>query len=812
MSSAPANWKRVYRRMLSMDRAEIVDRVRQQATARLDLARYKLGADFAPRMRTVSGQRPHFFFSPDAVPGLCSKLREIFPATAEQIIERAERICEHRFDLLGYEAVDYGAEIDWHCDRVHGKRAPRKPWFRMKYLDFAEVGDSKVTWELNRHQHLVTLAKAYRLSGNQKFAAELFRQWEHWHAENPYPIGINWASSLEVAFRSLSWLWVYFLMADSAAMPATFRAAWLRAIAISGRHIDCYLSTYFSPNTHLLGEAVALFFIGTLCPEIPSARRWQQRGWQIVQQEVDRQVQSDGLHFEQSIYYHVYALDFFMHAAVLASLNQISTPVQSDRALDRTMERMLEALSVLARGGTVPQLGDEDGGRLFDPSRNRTAHLLDPLATGAVLFGRGDFKMLAGSAREETLWLLGEAGIEEFDRLVVVAPARNSVALRGGGLYVMTGTDPERQLVIDAGPQGAQTAGHGHADALSLTASSSGCDLLVDSGTFEYVGADRERDRFRGTRAHNTLLVAGQDQAEPRGPFGWGRLPNVKAEGWIVGKTFDLFVGSHDGYSRLPNAVVHRRFVFSLKSGFWLVRDLALGFGEYQLDLFWHLGPGLSAASGDDNVFLRDGCGLRFVTVEGNGWTQSVEEHLNSPVYGKKENHSVLHFATKAPLPTEFVTLMRLDAGASRSEHRLTKIAGSSSSSLSVGYRCKTAESEHCVIFGQGKPWRLEQWNSDAEFLYWERAGNAAAQTLVCCNATYVEWSERTIVTAKRAVLRCETTGDADQFEVVSSDPESVIVNREGWKMLLTNSNLQNSNLQNPNLQPVGNITSKEKS
>ena len=62
-----------------------------------------------------------------------------------------------------------GLEIDWHCDRVHGKRAPRKPWFRMKYLDFAEVGDSKVTWELNRHQHLVTLAKAYRLTGDQKF-------------------------------------------------------------------------------------------------------------------------------------------------------------------------------------------------------------------------------------------------------------------------------------------------------------------------------------------------------------------------------------------------------------------------------------------------------------------------------------------------------------------------------------------------------------------------------------------------------------------------------------------------------------------
>jgi Heparinase II/III-like protein/Heparinase II/III N-terminus len=789
MSSGTAAWKRVYRRVLAMDRAEIADRIRQHAAARLDLVRYKAGAHFVPRMHAaVSGLQPRFFFAPDAVSGLCSKLRHVFPETAEQIIERAARICGHRFDLLGYDAVDYGSEIDWHCDGVHGKRAPRKPWFLMKYLDFAEVGDSKVTWELNRHQHLVTLAKAFRLSGNQKFAAELFRQWEHWHAENPYPIGINWASSLEVAFRSLSWLWVYFLLADSPAMTAGFRAAWIRSLAVSGRHIDCYLSTYFSPNTHLLGEAVALFFIGTLCPEIPAARRWQQRGWKIVQQEGERQVHGDGLHFEQSLYYHVYALDFFLHAAVLASVNHIPTPAQ----FDRTLERMLEALSVLARGGIMPQLGDDDGGRLFDPARNRRTHLLDPLAAGAVLFGRGDFKMLAGSPREETLWLLGEAGLEEFDRLPPVTPTRNSVAFRVSGLYVMTGDHPERQLVIDAGPQGAHTAGHGHADALSLTARSGGYDLLIDSGTLEYVGADGERNRFRGTKAHNTLSVANHDQAEPKGPFSWGRLPNVEAEDWIVGQTFDLFAGSHDGYSRLPNPVVHRRFVFSLKSGFWLVRDQALGFGDYQLDLRWHLAPGLNPVGGGENVFLAEGHGLRFVTVEGDGWTESVEEQPNSPVYGKTENHNVLHFATKAQLPTEFVTLLVLASDALHSEHKLTRIAKSSSPvSSAAGYCYKTAHSEHHLIFGQGTPWTLDQWSSDATFLYWGHAADSSMQTLICCNATYVRWSDQAIVTAKRAVLRCETIERGTQFEVVSSDPESVVVDREGWRQLRANGTPQ---------------------
>jgi len=800
MSSGPAGWKRIYRRVLAMDRAEIVDRIRQQATARFDLACSKAGADFAPRMTpVVSGPQPRFFFSLEAVPALCAKLRQLLPEQAAQIVERAERICEHRFDLLGYDAVDCGQEIDWHCDRVHGKRAPMKPWFRMKYLDFAEVGDSKVTWELNRHQQLVTLAKAFRLSGNQKYADELFRQWDHWQAENPYPMGINWASSLEVAFRSLSWLWVYFLLAGSPGMPAGFRSAWLRGLAVAGQHIDCYLSTYFSPNTHLLGEAVALFFIGTLCPEIPAAQRWQQRGWHIVQQEAERQVQSDGLHFEQSLYYHVYAVDFFLHSAVLASVNQIPSSPQ----FDRTLERMLEALAILARDGTVPQLGDDDGGRLFDAARNRKQHLLDPLATGAVLFGRGDFKSIAGRPREETLWLLGESGLEEFDRLPAIAPKLNSNAFRASGLYVMSGSGaPSRQFVVDAGPQGAHTAGHGHADALSLTASFGGVDLLIDSGTCEYIGAGDERDRFRGTRAHNTLSVAGQDQAEPKGPFSWGRLPNVEAEGWIVGQTFDLFAGSHDGYSRLPNAVVHRRFVFSLKSGFWLVRDLALGFGEYPLDIYWHLGPGLKSASGQEHLFLGDGRGLRFVTVDGNGWTESVEDQPISPAYGRKENHSVLHFATNTHLPAEFVTLMvplvisASDASpdAEHSQPKLTRIAASSPVPA-VGYCYKTGVDEHSIVFGQGKPWNLGNWSSDAEFLYCGHAGGGTgaspAQTLICCNATYVEWSGQRVVTSKRTVLRCETIGSATQFDVVSSDPESVVVDRAGWRMLLEKSSLQ---------------------
>jgi heparinase II/III-like protein len=795
---------RYLERLQTMSGAELADRLRQYSTARIDWLRYKSGAQFAPRVMSASpAAKPNFYFEPSAVPALCVRFQKLFPDAVRDIVARAERISEHHFDLLGYREVDYGSSIDWHADRVHGKRAPRKPWFQIRYLDFGEVGDSKVIWELNRHQHLVTLAKAFRLTGERKFASELFSQWEHWESENPYPIGINWASSLEVAFRSLAWVWMYFLLADSDAMPAGFRSKVDRSLAISGRHIETYLSTYFSPNTHLLGEAVALFVIGTMFPEIPSAGRWKRRGWDLIEREAGRQVHADGLHFEHAIYYHVYALDLFMHAAVLASLNQISASPEFDRKL----EKMLEALAVLSRDGMVSRFGDDDGGRVFDPARNRVVHLLDPLAVGAVLFGRGDFKSLAGGPREEMLWLLGEAGIEEFGRIPPTPPPQASLAFRDSGLYVMTADEGRMQVVVDAGAQGAQSAGHGHADALSITARAGGQELLVDPGTLEYAGKGEERDRFRGTRAHNTLVVAGLDQAEPRGPFSWERLPNVTAEGWIAGVKFDLFVGSHDGYARLPEPAVHRRYVFLLKSGIGMVRDQALGRGAQQLDLFWHVGTMKPAGtslghprSATSELFAGDDAGLRLVMLEDAGWTCSVEEDFVSPVYGQKEKAFLFHASARKKLPAECLTVFQSESEAGSSvpeNHRVRSLPATDGSEV-VGYSYRAGPREHFFFFGKSAPWKWGPWSSDAEFLYWTAGSETDVPLLICCRASFVastrpgstgskpgnrDGTGEVIVSATERVLRCEVWGRGDEVEMVCSDGKAAL-NRDAWKRL----------------------------
>lgn len=499
----------------------------------------------------------------------------------------AEKLCQHRFDLLGYKDLDFGTPIDWHFDPVHGKRAPREPWHRIPFLSFDQIGDHKIIWELNRHQHLVTLAQAWQFTKDAHFRAEILAQWTHWQRENPYPIGINWASALEVAFRALSWLWVRHVMGD-------FHDGLLTALHLHGWYIERFLSTYFSPNTHLLGEGVALFSIGLLCPQIAEAPRWQARGWDIVLRQAQTQVRPDGFHCEQSVYYHIYALDFFQFARTLAARNAIPIPAP----FERTIEKAAEALASLSQAGRTPNFGDDDGGR--------------------VLGGQA-------SAR--------------------AGPQSGSVALPSAGIYAMTSANS--QLFIDAGPHGALSGGHGHADALSIQLITDGRPILIDPGTFCYVCP--ERDRYRGTTAHNTLQVDGRDQAKPHGPFGWTGMPETTVDRWHTGESFDLFAGRHNGY----HPVIHHRWVFGLKSKFWLVRDVVVAHAPLRaasalvptraLAIHWHF------------LDERD---ITILPPKDHNWSQSVEPWDWSPIYGKKESAKVLRFSTETSLPAEFAVLL----------------------------------------------------------------------------------------------------------------------------------------------------------
>jgi hypothetical protein len=764
-------WSRI--RRLTWD--EVHTRARQQLGKHLDATLPT--SRFRPeRFELVeTSQRGNFFFSQTDLPERIRLLREHLPGEVAAILSEADEICRHRFRLLGYVDLDYGAEIDWHLDAVHGKRSPLKPWHKINFFDFAQIGDHKVTWELNRHQHLVTLAKAWLFTHDSRYSNELVSQWKAWQKANPYPIGINWASSLEVAFRSLSWIWVGQLLADCPQLSGQFNADLLRGLALNGRYIERYLSTYFSPNTHLLGEAAGLFFIGALHPQIASAARWKKKGLEILVQQAERQVHPDGFYFEQSLYYHVYALDLFLHARLLAARNKIDVPANFDEVL----KKMLVVVRTLSQNGPPLGFGDDDGGRLFNPRRNRGEHMADPLAIGAILF---QDEQLRGAATltEESIWLFGEQATAFLSGASASVPSR-SQSFPIGGLYISADSEnPSQQIVIDAGPLGAMRAGHWHADAVSVKFSAHGRPCLIDSGTFCYMSSGDERNSFRGTGAHNTLRVDELDQAVPDGPFAWKDLPSVRAESWMAGETFTYFTGSHTGYLRLSDPVLHRRFVFHLYKGFWMVRDTAEGKTAHVLETFWHLDPNLVTRQSKGSFIVANAAdeelteGIAFVPVNDSEWDCRITSGQVSPVYGIAEPAEVLRCRAEIRLPAEHAMAVRLLAANGDAPGQLVRVKARSRESNSITvYEYTENGRRHFLIFRdpETKDWKFADWESDAEFLYYSVEGQRISQ-IAACRVSFIKDHGEVLVSASRPVGRFEYRERDGKRQVSSSDNE----------------------------------------
>src|SRR4029450_4192149 len=130
------------------------------------------------------------------------------------------------------------------------------------------------------------------------------------------------------------------------------------------------LSYYFSPNTHLTGEALGLVYAGMLFPKMRRATRWREIGTRILLEELPRQVLPDGVYFEQATCYQRYTVGTYLHLLVLGRRNGLVLP----DVVREGVERMLDfLLAIRWPNGSMPQIGDADGGRPL-PLAARAAH------------------------------------------------------------------------------------------------------------------------------------------------------------------------------------------------------------------------------------------------------------------------------------------------------------------------------------------------------------------------------------------------------------------------------------------------------
>jgi hypothetical protein len=325
-----------------------------------------------------------------------------FPAEREQLIARADRVLAHRFDIFGHAGLRYSQssakQVDWHLEPNSGKRTPLVHWSTLDFLNPAVAGDKKFTWELNRHQFFVTLGQAYWLTGDERYAEQFVALATSWLDANPPRRGINWASSLELAFRAISWLWALHFFAGSQALTPEFTTRFLKSLIAHGRYIQTYLSYYFSPNTHLTGEALGLFYLGSALPQLQRAGAWQELGLRILLEQLPVHVRGDGVYFEQAAYYHRYTTDFYTHLLLLSRANDIELPALVTEKLTALHEHLLW---ITRPAGSATFYGDDDGGKLLLLSTRPADDFRDTLAN-ALAAGSGRRASLRHPGRTRT--------------------------------------------------------------------------------------------------------------------------------------------------------------------------------------------------------------------------------------------------------------------------------------------------------------------------------------------------------------------------------------------------------------------------
>jgi hypothetical protein len=279
-----------------------------------------------------------------------------------------------------------------------------------------------------------------------------------------------------------------------------------------------------------------------------------------------------------------------------------------------------------------------------------------------------------------------------------------------------------------------------------------GSRWLVDSGSGVYISSDSaNRDTFRGTAAHNTLRVDGVDQAVPGEPFSWTDIPTTRAASWITGKAFTYFSGSHNGYERLPDAVTHRRSVLRVNGVLWLVRDVAIGNAEHDLELRWHfagdvtvreVGAGeLVAARPQTNESL-----LRMIVPRDTAWQTEITRGLLSPAYGRYQPAPVVRSQARIKLPAEVATalLAQAHAGPMREPARMTSMPDAA---VAV-YELQNGDRSHGFFFARGKQaWSSGPWASDAEVLYC-RTENEKITQLIVIGGSSVTWQGQSLLKA----------------------------------------------------------------
>lgn len=457
-------------------------------------------------------------------------------------------------------------------------------------------------WRYNQHyfDDLNAEAGATRSTWHQALIAD-------WIAANPPGHGSGW-EPYPTSLRIVNWIkW--------ALAGNTLDDAARHSLAIQSRWLTRRLEWHLLGN-HLFANAKALIFAG-LWFDGPEAAGWLKKGMRILAREIGEQVLPDGGQFELSPMYHALALEDIL------DLVNIARAYGRDDLADRWAAPVLSMLDWLAA------LTHPDGDLAFF---NDTAIAVAPANDRLVAYAeRLGFARPALPDGPLHLTASGYARLSAGSAVVIADLAR-------------------------IGPD--YLPGHAHADTLSFELSLRGRRVVVNSGTSVY-GLGPERLRQRGTVAHSTVVIDGQNSSEVWSGFRVGRRAHPLGVRVARDGAVQRAEGAHDGYRHLPGAPIHFR-AWQLSDTGLVLTDRVEGGGAHRIEARFHLAPELRAEIHPDGaVHVMQEQGQPVLTLTTDGATPGVEPSSWHPQFGQSLPSQVICLRADASLPLEIKT--RLD-------------------------------------------------------------------------------------------------------------------------------------------------------
>jgi hypothetical protein len=518
-------------------------------------------------------------------------------AARRALLSAADNLLDGEWTLFGTRVAGFGSAIDWFRDPKTGRRANARSYcFDVPHRDESAVGNVKFLWEASRHHHLTVLAAAYRLTGDERYAERVAEHLESWWEANPFLTGINWTSGIEIGLRLIAWVWLRRLLAGWGGVQTLFEAnaTFVAQLYRHQQYLAALRSQGSSANNHLLAEAAGLFAASTAFPLFRQSPKWRRDAARILESEIHRQVDDQGLNRELATDYHGFVLELLLVVAIEG--DAANAPLSEE--FWRRVQAMMDALAAMVDAtGRPPRQGDSDDGTalLLDaPAYDRWQSLL---ATGERLFAAAAW------------WPPTKGGDIRTAFLTSIATARRHLGKRlpnrpalfhDAGLVILRHAppgQPELWCRCDHGKHGfLSIAAHAHADALAIELRHGGVDILADPGTYCYHGEAAWRRYFRSTLGHNTLELGGIDQAVSGGAFLWLTHPVAQADeiSGLENGPVATWVASHQGYAKSLGAVHHRSVALARRERRLVIRDWIESDRAQDGRLALHLGPAVT--------------------------------------------------------------------------------------------------------------------------------------------------------------------------------------------------------------------------